>query len=219
MNALRAPMRAFTLIELLIVVAIIAILAAIALPNFLEAQTRSKISRVRADMRAVSTGLEAYYVDQNAYPANLYNVEGVANVMHMSMGKMPFVPYNLSTPVAYMSGVPLDIFKPKIMHDHRHSFMYFNSTNTPDDDNRREYRAQVEGFGMMNANRVLVPRWVLVSTGPDYEMGTMAHELGMEGNMPIYEIMTMPMMGMGSMRQYDPTNGTVSKGDVVWFAP
>ena len=51
----------FTLIELLIVVAIIAILAAIAVPNFLEAQTRSKISRCRADMRSVATAVESYY--------------------------------------------------------------------------------------------------------------------------------------------------------------
>ena len=47
----------FTLIELLIVVAIIAILAAIAVPNFLEAQTRAKVARVRADMRSLATAL------------------------------------------------------------------------------------------------------------------------------------------------------------------
>ena len=61
--------KGFTLIELLIVIAIIAILAAIAVPNFLEAQTRAKVSRVKADQRSLATGLEAYYVDNNNYPA------------------------------------------------------------------------------------------------------------------------------------------------------
>src|SRR5215207_257564 len=61
-------MSGFTLIELLIVVAIIAILAAIAVPNFLEAQTRSKVARIRADIRTVATGLETYAVDNNKYP-------------------------------------------------------------------------------------------------------------------------------------------------------
>lgn len=59
----------FTLIELLIVVAIIAILAAIAVPNFLEAQTRSKVSRVRSDHRSLATAIETYYIDNNSYPA------------------------------------------------------------------------------------------------------------------------------------------------------
>src|ERR1041384_5513540 len=60
--------RAFTLIELLIVVAIIAILAAIAVPNFLEAQVRAKVSREINDMRAVATALESYASDCNAFP-------------------------------------------------------------------------------------------------------------------------------------------------------
>ncbi len=51
---------AFTLIELLIVVAIIAILAAIAVPNFLEAQVRSKVARCETDMRSIDVALEAY---------------------------------------------------------------------------------------------------------------------------------------------------------------
>jgi prepilin-type N-terminal cleavage/methylation domain-containing protein len=61
--------KGFTLIELLIVIAIIAILAAIAVPNFLEAQTRAKVARVKSDQRSLATGLEAYYVDNNNYPA------------------------------------------------------------------------------------------------------------------------------------------------------
>lgn len=62
--------KGFTLIELLIVVAIIAILAAIAVPNFLEAQIRSKVSRVKNDQRSYATGLEAYFVDNNLYPSH-----------------------------------------------------------------------------------------------------------------------------------------------------
>lgn len=54
---------AFTLIELLIVVAIIGILAAIAVPNFLNAQVRAKISRVQADQNAYATAFEMYFLD------------------------------------------------------------------------------------------------------------------------------------------------------------
>lgn len=80
---------AFTLIELLIVVAIIAILAAIAVPNFLEAQTRAKVSRALADMRSVVTGIESYRIDHNNYPPN--------------DGGFLATPIELTTPIAYLT--------------------------------------------------------------------------------------------------------------------
>lgn len=49
----------------------IAILAAIAVPNFLEAQVRAKASKVRADHRALATAIESLYIDNSVYPAAL----------------------------------------------------------------------------------------------------------------------------------------------------
>ncbi|MFB3787038.1 MAG: type II secretion system protein [bacterium] len=63
--------KAFTLIELLIVVAIIGILAAIAVPNFLNAQVRAGVTRVKADFRTIMTALETYRLDNNDYPPDL----------------------------------------------------------------------------------------------------------------------------------------------------
>jgi len=61
----------FTLIELLIVVAIIGIIAGIAIPNFLGARTKARVTRAFADMRAIADALEMYYVDNTTYPAAL----------------------------------------------------------------------------------------------------------------------------------------------------
>ena len=92
---------AFTLIELLIVVAIIAILAAIAVPNFVESQVRAKVSRSRADMRSFAVGVEAYAVEWNEYPHS-----GFTN----SEASVKIYGYNplavVTTPVAYLASLP-----------------------------------------------------------------------------------------------------------------
>ncbi len=96
---------AFTLIELLIVVAIIGILAAIAVPNFLNAQSRAQISRTVADMKALHTAMETYRLDNNAYPPD-YDSGRVPNVTIQRNEILTYV--RLTTPVSYMSSIPRD---------------------------------------------------------------------------------------------------------------
>ncbi len=60
--------KGFSLIELLIVVAIIGILAAIAIPKMLDAIQRSRQRATMADMHSIGVGIESYYVDHNFVP-------------------------------------------------------------------------------------------------------------------------------------------------------
>lgn len=95
----------FTLIELLIVVAIIGILAAIAVPNFLNAQMRAKVARTQGDMRAISSALEMYVLDNNKYP-NFMPPGGPNDLGKYGLKK-------LTTPITYISNAILwDPFMP-----------------------------------------------------------------------------------------------------------
>ena len=55
----------FTLVEIMIVVAIIALLAAIAVPNFLRARKRSQATRVLEDLRMIDSALDQYAIETN----------------------------------------------------------------------------------------------------------------------------------------------------------
>jgi len=55
----------FTLVEIMIVVAIIAMLAAIAVPNFLRARKRSQATRVLEDLRMIDSAIDQYAIETN----------------------------------------------------------------------------------------------------------------------------------------------------------
>lgn len=220
-------LRAFTLMELLVTVAVIAILAAIALPNFLEAQTRSKIARTRADMRAVATALEVYLLDYNKYPHCNNNITAARRPDSNGIIPPDELPVleRVSTPIAYISNALVaDPFKPKVRtHDHDaanpqgnafaientnvgiaggynvHWLLKYGSIDPAPD--------QETGFANNTAGEV--PRaWVLCSGGPDRNypgMGTMMKR-SQPTSVPCAQI-------------YDPTNGTDSFGDIYRVNP
>lgn len=139
MNSSR--LRGFTLIELLIVVAIIGILAAIAVPNFLNAQMRAKIARTQADMKAVSTALEQYFLDWNSY---VDNHDWPSDISQRGF-------FRLTSPTPYLASLPLDAFASSTIN------------------NYSEKNATFE-YGSGNAHTVKqwpAQAYIIMSAGPD----------------------------------------------------
>lgn len=203
---MRKLTQAFTLIELLIVVAIIAILAAIAVPNFLEAQTRAKVSRCRADMRSIATAVEAYSVDFTKYPLNMLHDQNtgveadpwggnppVSSLPAPSTNEFYFSRTNsITTPVSYLTSIPYDAFFRIVPNLARSGAMI-----------RREYQWSNSLYGSVNANTIanfqkVYGSWRIWSGGPDGDRRDI--------------LLRTPRTE--AMRIYDPTNGTVSKGDI-----
>jgi type II secretion system protein G len=221
-----SPIRGFTLIELLIVVAIIAILAAIAVPNFLEAQTRSKVSRCRADIRTLATALESYYVDFNSYPAR--NTEGENP---LSAGSSESRPYfsgfrQLTTPIPYMSSIPLDPFGGSRVGNRDIDWRgpaYGLGTG------KAETRVNTGHPDNLVTARLPSNCWMLESDGPDRWDNTSSTIS--TGNFPWTaaqlnaDDLTVAVVPVSDPAVkfpityliYDPTNGTVSMGEILRF--
>jgi type IV pilus assembly protein PilA len=76
----------FTLIELMIVIAIIGILAAIAIPQFSAYRARSFNAAAESDLRNAATAQEAYYVDSQTYLADPTGLVGATYGLYTSQG-------------------------------------------------------------------------------------------------------------------------------------
>lgn len=186
---------AFTLIELLIVVAIIAILAAIAIPHLLEAQTRAKVSRAKADLRTVVLAIEGYRVDYNHYPTYHYaDMEEGQLEFHIG-GKVPGwgIPdpdwdgrNPLTTPISYLTKMPEDPF----------------CTHRGEPKEAREYLYVNWRYAIKQVTSSVwqpIFRYSLERDG-DYRL----HARGPD------------CYGPDPGTPYDPTNGTRSRGDILY---
>lgn len=179
----------FTLIELLIVVAIIGILAAIAVPNFLCAQIKARVARSEADLRALSTALEMYRLDNNIYPPT---PDTAGSLRFHRLAK-------LTSPVAYMNSVPLDPFRDGVDVANSTLFQAEDSAYPFwDPETADASRANGRTFSMLPDAMSQQGVWVLHGAGPDtdYEAAE---------SMPLHI--------------YSASNGCISSGDIYRFGP
>jgi prepilin-type N-terminal cleavage/methylation domain-containing protein len=181
--------QAFTIGELIIVLIIIGILAAIAIPNFLEGSYRSPVTKVKSASRSLATAIEAYYVEHKAYPAmrpmtsftkkakRLSKVGGLT-LMSIEPGRPDIGLAGLTTPVAFISELPMDECAQKNVKL-KVPLAYYTDDNG----------------------------WILFSPGndKDYDLNP-ARDY--DSSIP------QPSEHLIITATYDPTNGTNSDGDV-----
>jgi len=183
---------AFTLIELLIVVAIIAILAAIAVPNFLEAQVRAKASRAYSDMRTLKTALESYKVDTNKYPPDWFGQGMYKTWSH------------LTTPVAYITSIPRAAFE---FNDYEQAG--YNNFGIPVYDYALwDVPPSHPQYSTLSQYRDYAA-YVIVCAGPDRDIDMGRATGSWYGDCKAIDQRT------NRNGIYSATNGTISSGDIV----
>lgn len=222
---MRRRNKALTLIELLIVVGIIAILAAVGLVNFLEAQTRARVSAALGHTRAIAHALEAYAVDRNTYPPTMprYPNDPLGLLAdHQLTG--------LTTPISYLNStaamrdpfgqVRLQVFQtslttfgappslqvqndfPRLQPPNpERSLLYFHYPSL----------AARSGIEALRASIAVV-----ISIGPDQRDSLGAYSI----LSPEFFAAVFPNGPISHPLDtiYDPTNGTLSEGDLGCFA-
>jgi prepilin-type N-terminal cleavage/methylation domain-containing protein len=100
----------FTIIELLIVIAVISILVGIALPRFRGMQDEGNIAKAKGELRTLQTAVESYYIhNSNAYPAALSSLTSATPSV---VNTLPTDPFNSGNNYGYAlnTGTPAGLY-------------------------------------------------------------------------------------------------------------
>lgn len=198
--------KGFTLIDLVIIVALIAIIAAIAIPNFITANTRTKVAKVKAEFKTMAAAIEAYKVDTNTYP------------IHLSTYALPYSGvfgddaygnnrYDvLTTPVAYIASIPRDPFSGQSVAIGAGYFLYCWEIFDNGSNNGGPFQE------IWHASY-----WALRSAGPDKVWSGYidSNNPGLGYQVPWYN-RSYCVNGDVTLLCYDPTNGLVSRGEIYY---
>jgi len=213
-----ARRRAFTLIELLIVTAILGILGAIAVPNFLQARLRAQTAKTNGDMDAVAKAVMMFRLDQNHFPPATDNlgesyVSGKVDFMYIE----EFVTFQtskagtpvacLTSPIPYLSQAPLDPFSndPVLPYGYAGGRIGYIITSFGPD------RDQNEGINDLNhRGDIDEPTAFLLADGEETEYSLMASFMGTSTR----QQSPARLRNYLQARTYDPSNGLVSNGDL-----
>jgi prepilin-type N-terminal cleavage/methylation domain-containing protein len=200
--------RAFTLIELLIVIGILSVLSGLAVPTYMESLTRARISKAKSDMRMFALGVESYYVDYTDYPLpDDFNGDRIPAETFDIDPLDTRIPTSLTTPISYLGGLLDDPFKKdgpferRIYHYRTRS--YFEGAYGPG-----EFEDHV--FELFGPSAMVQVHYLFLSRGPDQDREkpvgyTWAGTSEVD-----------PEPGTGLVL-YDPTNGTLSGGDIAYL--
>jgi len=196
----------FTVIELLIVIAIISIIAAIAVPNLMSANIRAKVSGVKADMGSIAIALEDYKIDD---PYRNYPVEPPSPYGHdeiavsgqafddpsdaVGLGKLVY-PLDASEPT-YLKRIAGDPFNDSGEEE-------WNGTSGAHNNHYCYFTADAD----QESSSTEAKYWALVSYGPDKDLDITNYS------------QAKAAVDSGT-NLYDPDNGITSSGDIVIIGP